>query len=325
MSFSILGTGKAVPEYVMTNDELSGMVETNDEWIRTRTGIQERRICKGETLTDLTVRAAKEALQNAGVEPSQLDLIICSTMRGENVTPSQGAVIQKEIGATCAAFDVNAACSGFIYALDIADGYFVRKRVRYVLIVSMDNLSNIIDWKDRSTCVLFGDGGGAVVLGEGDDLLSIDITTEGNDQVLRIPHGSNSSPFYEHEEERAVLHMAGNEVYKFAVNAMATGIKKVIAQAGLTEDDVDHVIPHQANIRIINASAKNLGIPREKFFCNVNHYGNTSSGSVPLALDEANHAGLLKKGDIIAMCAFGAGLTTGSCVIRWSGNAKDPV
>lgn len=318
MSFSILGTGKAVPDYVLTNDELSGMVETNDEWIRTRTGIEERRIAKEETLTELTVKAAKNALENAGVEASQLDLIICSTMRGENITPSQGAVIQKEIGAACPAFDVNAACSGFIYALDIADGYFVRKRAKYVLIVSMDNLSNIIDWEDRSTCVLFGDGGAAAVLGEGDDLLSIDITTEGNDEVLRIPHGTNSSPFYKHDEERAVLHMAGNEVYKFAVNAMATGIKKVVNDAGLTENDVDHVIPHQANIRIINASAKNLGIPREKFFCNVNHYGNTSSGSVPLALDEASRAGLLKKGDIIAMCAFGAGLTTGSCVIRWS-------
>ena len=318
MSFSILGTGKAVPAYILTNDELSTMVETNDEWIRTRTGIEERRVCKEETLTDLTVAAARDALENAGVTADQLDLIICSTMRGENITPSQGCIIQKEIGATCPAFDVNAACSGFIYALDIADGYFVRKKVKHVLVVSMDNLSNIIDWNDRSTCVLFGDGGAAAVLGEGDDLLSINLTAVGNDEVLRIPHGTNSSPFYKHEEERAVLHMAGNEVYKFAVNAMSTGIKKAISDAGLTEDDVDCVIPHQANIRIINASAKNLGIAKEKFFCNVNHYGNTSSGSVPLALDEASRAGLLKKGDIIAMCAFGAGLTTGSCVIRWS-------
>ena len=318
MSFSILGTGKAVPAYILTNDELSTMVETNDEWIRTRTGIEERRVCKEETLTDLTVAAARDALENAGVTADQLDLIICSTMRGENITPSQGCIIQKEIGATCPAFDVNAACSGFIYALDIADGYFVRKKVKHVLVVSMDNLSNIIDWNDRSTCVLFGDGGAAAVLGEGNDLLSINLTAVGNDEVLRIPHGTNSSPFYKHEEERAVLHMAGNEVYKFAVNAMSTGIKKAISDAGLTEDDVDCVIPHQANIRIINASAKNLGIAKEKFFCNVNHYGNTSSGSVPLALDEASRAGLLKKGDIIAMCAFGAGLTTGSCVIRWS-------
>ncbi len=318
MSFTILGTGKAVPEYVMTNDELSTMVETNDEWIRTRTGIEERHICKNETITELTVKAAKAAMENAGVEASQLDLIICSTMRGENITPSQACVIQKEIGATCPAFDVNAACSGFIYALDVADGYFVRQKVKHVLIVSMDNLSNIIDWTDRSTCVLFGDGGAAAVLGEGDDLLAINLTAVGNDEVLVIPHGTNSSPFYQHEEKRAVLHMAGNEVYKFAVNAMTNGIKKSVADAGLELSDVDCVIPHQANIRIINAAAKNLAVDREKFFCNVKHYGNTSSGSVPLALDEANRAGILKKGDIIAMCAFGAGLTTGSCVIRWN-------
>ena len=155
-------------------------------------------------------------------------------------------------------------------------------------------------------------------MGEGDDLLAINLTAVGNDRILRIPHGTNSSPFYEHEEQRAVLHMEGNEVYKFAVNAMSTGIKKAVADAGLELSDVDCVIPHQANIRIINASAKNLDIPREKFFCNVMHYGNTSSGSVPIALDEANRSGVLKKGDIIAMCAFGAGLTTGSCVIRWN-------
>ncbi len=321
MSFTILGTGKAVPEYVLTNDELSTMVDTNDEWIRTRTGIGERHICKHETITELCVKAARQALENAGTAPEELDLIICSTMRGENITPSQGCVIQKELGASCPAFDVNAACSGFIYALDIAAGYFERKRVRRALIVSMDNLSNIIDWTDRSTCVLFGDGGAAAVLGEGDDLLSIHLTASGNDEAIRIPHGTNSSPFYEHEEERAVLHMAGNEVYKFATAAMANGIRRAVEEAGLSQSDVNLVIPHQANIRIINTAAKNLEIPRERFFCNVEHYGNTSSGSVAIALDEANRSGVLKAGDIVAMCAFGGGLTTGSCVLRWSKKA----
>lgn len=318
MSFSILGTGKAVPEYSLTNDELSTMVETNDEWIRTRTGIGARRICKDETITELCVKAARNALEDAGVSPEELDLIICSTMRGENITPSEGCMIQKELGATCPAFDVNAACSGFIYALDIAAGYFERKRVKKVLVVSMDNLSNIIDWSDRSTCVLFGDGGAAAVLGEGDDLLSIHLTASGNDAAIRIPHGTNSSPFYKHEEERAVLHMAGGDVYKFAVNAMANGIKKAVADAGLELSDVNCVIPHQANIRIINTAAKNLDIPAERFYCNIENYGNTSSGSVPLALDEANRSGFLKNGDIVAMCAFGGGLTSGSCVIRWN-------
>lgn len=317
MSFSILGTGKAVPDYVLTNDELSTIVETNDEWIRTRTGIEERRICKNETITELCIKAANEALNNAGVTADQLDLIICSTMRGENIFPSEACVIQKEIGASCPAFDVNAACSGFVYALDIAAGYFARKKVKHVLIVSMDNLSNIIDWSDRSTCVLFGDGGGAAVLGEGDDLLSIRLTAKGDDTILRASHGENSSPFYMHEAEKAVIHMMGNDVYKFAVTNVPAEIKKVLEEAGLEQSDVDHVIPHQANIRIINTAASKLEIPREKFFCNVDKYGNTSSGSIPIALDEANRAGILKKGDIIVLCAFGGGLTTGSCVIRW--------
>lgn len=317
MSFTILGTGKAVPDYILTNDELSTMVDTNDEWIRTRTGIEERRICKSETITELCVKAAKNALDDAGIKAEQLDLIICSTMRGENLTPSQGCMIQKELGATCPAFDLNAACSGFVYALDVADGYFVRKKVKHVLIVSMDNLSNITNWQDRSTCVLFGDGGAAAVLGEGDDLLSIQLTSQGNDSVLLIPHGTNSSPFYEHEEQRAVLHMMGGEVYKFAVSAMSEGIRHVIEEAGYTQEDINHVIPHQANIRIINAAAAKLDIPRERYFCNVMKYGNTSSGSVPIALDEANRAGLLKKGDLIVLCAFGGGLTTGSCLLRW--------
>ena len=316
MSFSILGTGKAVPDYILTNDELATIVETNDEWIRTRTGIEERRICKDETITELCVKAAKEALDDADITAEQLDLIICSTMRGENLTPSQGCMIQKEIGAKCPAFDLNAACSGFIYALDVADGYFVRKKVKYVLVVSMDNLSNITNWKDRSTCVLFGDGGAAAVLGEGDDLLAIHLTAAGNDEV-RIPHGENSSPFYEHKPEPALLQMMGNDVYKFAVTAMPEGIRTVVEEAGLQQSDVNWVIPHQANIRIINTAAAKLDIPRERFFCNINHYGNTSSGSVPIALHEASQAGLLKKGDIIALCAFGGGLTTGSCIIRW--------
>ena len=317
MSISILGTGRAVPDYILTIDELATIVETNDEWIRTRTGIEERRICKDETITELCVKAAKEALDDAGITAEQLDLIICSTMRGENLTPSQGCMIQKEIGAKCPAFDLNAACSGFIYALDVADGYFVRKKVMYVLVVSMDNLSNITNWKDRSTCVLFGDGGAAAVLGEGDDLLAIHLTDAGNAEVLRIPHGENSSPFYEHKPEPALLQMMGNDVYKFAVTAMPEGIRTVVEEAGLQQSDVNWVIPHQANIRIINTAAAKLDIPRERFFCNINHYGNTSSGSVPIALHEASQAGLLKKGDIIALCAFGGGLTTGSCIIRW--------
>lgn len=317
MSFSILGTGRAVPECVVSNDKLSTMVETSDEWIRTRTGIHNRRVITTETMTELCVKAANQALEDAGITAKELDLIICATMKGMYITPSEACVIQKEIGANCPAFDLNAACSGFIYALDVADGFFTRGKAKHALIVAFDNLSNMTDWTDRSTCVLFGDGGGAVVIGEGDGLKSIHLTANGNTDVLYAPRGELTSPFDTHEGEKPVLHMVGQEVYKFAVTNMVRGIRKVVKAAGLEQSEITHMIPHQANIRIIDAAAAKLDIPRENYVVNVGEYGNTSAGSIPIALDEINKQGKLKKGDYIAMCAFGAGLTTGSCVIQW--------
>ena len=317
MSFSILGTGKAVPEYVLTNDELSTMVETSDEWISTRTGIKKRHICKEETITELCVQAASEAMSNAEITAKELDLIICATLRGEYITPSQACVVQKELGATCPAFDINAACSGFIYALDVAAGFFARGRVKKVLVIALDNLSNIVDWKDRNTCVLFGDGGGAAVLGEGDALLSIEITAKGDTDVLKCPHGENTSPFYKHPSEHPYLYMNGPEVYKFAVVSMVKGIKRAIKNAGLKEEDIDWVIPHQANIRIIETAVSKLKIPSERFIRTIAEYGNTSGGSCAIALADSVSQGKCKKGDNIVFCAFGSGLTTGSCVIRW--------
>lgn len=318
MSFNIIGTGRAVPEYIMTNDELSTVVDTNDEWIRSHTGIGNRHICKNETITELCVNASNEALAEAGITAKELDLIICATMRGEYITPSQACVIQKEIGASCPAFDINAACSGFIYALNVADGFFVKGTVKNVLIVAFDNLSNITNWEDRSTCVLFGDGGGAVVLGEGSGLKSIRLTAKGDTDVLMAPRGENTSPFYEHESHKPVLHMKGQEVYKFAVISMTREIKKAIKEAGLKEEDIDWVIPHQANIRIIDTAIAKTKIPAERFICNIEEYGNTSAGSIPIAMAEANAEHKFKKGDKIVLCAFGAGLTTGSCVIEWA-------
>ena len=317
MSFSIIGTGKAVPEYVLTNDELSTMVETNDEWISSRTGIKRRHICKDETMTELCVKAANEALEDAGVTASELDLIICATLRGEYITPSQACVIQKEIGASCPAFDVNAACSGFIYAMDVADGFFARNRVDKVLVVALDNLSNIINWKDRATCVLFGDGGGAAVLSKGDGLKYIETNAKGDTDVLKCPRGENTSPFYNHESEHPYLYMNGPEVYKFAVTSMVRGIKKAIKEAGLTQEDIDWVIPHQANIRIIETAVDKLNIPSEKYIRTISEYGNTSGGSCAIALAECAKKHMFKKGDNIVFCAFGSGLTTGSCVITW--------
>ena len=318
MSFRIIGTGRCVPEYVLTNEEISTMVETSDEWISTRTGIKERRICTKETITDLAVTAAKNALEDAKAAPEELDMIICGTIRGEFISPSEACVIQKKLGARCPAFDVNAACSGFLYCMDVAAGFFARKRVKKVLVVCADNVSNCSDWNDRATCVLFGDGAGAAVRAEGSDLLSIELTTTGDYEYLRIPRGENACPMYRHPSERPVLHMNGREVYKFAVNAMVTGLQNAVAAAGLKESDIDHVMPHQANMRIIEAAKAKLSFAPEKYFYNITRYGNTSAACIPMMLDEANRAGKLKKGDYIAMAAFGGGLTSGSAVLRWN-------
>lgn len=318
MSFRIMGTGSAVPSYVLTNDEMATIVETSDEWIRTRSGIQERRVCTTESLSDLATDASLRALEDAGVSPEELDLIICATFRGEYCSPAQACIVQKNIGAHCPAFDVNGACSGFLYSLDIAAGYFARKTVKKVLVVAADNVTNSVDWEDRSTCVLFGDGSGAAVLGEGDDLLSSHLTTKGDLESLMIPHGENTSPRYKKESERPTIRMNGREVYKFAVGAMSEGLEKAIRDAGVSQEEIDFVIPHQANIRIIEAAKHKLKIPGERYVCNIDRFGNTSAASVPIALDETNRAGRLKNGDLIAMSAFGAGLTSASCVLRWN-------
>ena len=314
----IIGTGSAIPSKVVTNDMLSEFLDTSDEWIVPRTGIRSRHVISSEELEDLGTEACRKALDMSGLGPQDIDYFICSNVVNEYATPGLSCVIGAGLGLQCPCIDINCACPGFIYAMDIAEAQYRAGRVKNVLIVCCEEPTRMCDWTDRSTCVLFGDGGAAAVLGEGNDLLSINLTATGNDAAIRIPHGTNSSPFYEHEEERAVLHMAGNEVYKFATAAMANGIKKAVEDAGLQQSDIDCVIPHQANIRIINTAEKNLDIPREKFFCNVQHYGNTSSASVVIALDEANRGGVLKKGDLVAMCAFGGGLTTGSCIIRWN-------
>ncbi|HIS68132.1 MAG TPA: ketoacyl-ACP synthase III [Candidatus Gallacutalibacter stercoravium] len=318
MSFRILGTGRALPEYVMTNDEMSTIVDTSDEWIRTRTGIAQRRVCTTESIGDLAVQAAENALQNAGIAAQDLDLIVCATIRGEYFSPSEACVVQKRIGACCPAFDVNAACTGFLYGLDVADGFFARKRVKKVLVVAAENVTNCLDWTDRATCVLFGDGAGAAVLGEGNDLLAIRMESHGNIEALNIPRGENTSPFYQLGSQRPVLHMNGREVYKFAVNAMSSGLIQVIADAGLQQSDIDYVLPHQANQRIIDAACAKLDIPKERCVTNIARYGNISAACIPVLLDEMNRDGRLKPGNLLAMSAFGGGLTAGHCVLRWS-------
>ena len=317
MNFQIIGTGSAHPACSKTNDDLSHLMETSDEWISTRTGIRSRYVSTGETLTELAVEASRKALENAGVPADELDLIICSTIRGDYITPSEACMVQRGSGASCPAFDVNAACSGFLYSLDVAAGYFARGRVKNVLLVSAEMMSKLVNWKDRATCVLFGDGAGAVVLTQGEGFLSMKLTAQGGAEMLSIPHVEGNSPFCPTEPAPPYLLMDGHGVYRFAVASMERDILDVLAEANLTLGDVSYVLPHQANLRIIEAGRKKLGLPPERVLSNINRHGNMSSACIPTLMDESNRAGLFRRGDILVLSAFGSGLTSAACVLRW--------
>lgn len=318
MSFRILGTGSFVPERIVTNDDLSQMVETSDEWITKRVGVKQRHVCTMETVTELGVEAARRALDSAGVRPEELDLIIAPTISADTISPGLGGMVQNRLGAHCPAFDMNVACPGFLFGLDVAAGFFVRKAVKKVLVVSAERMSGLLDWTDRSTCCIFGDGAGAAVLGEGDNYLASELHTKGGDDIISIPTWWNNSPFYEREMPKNKVNMQGQETYKFAVTSMVNDIRSVMEKAGVTGEQVQAVIPHQANYRIINEARRRLPeIAPEKFFVNIEKYGNTSSASEPILLDEINRAGLLQPGDIVVLSAFGGGLSSASCVIRW--------
>ena len=317
MSFAVMGTGSYVPPRVVTNEELSQFVDTTDEWITQRVGVKQRYVCTTETAADLGAEAARRARENSGVKPEELDLILAATVSNEDVSPSLACMIQHHLGATCPAYDINAACPAFIFLLETAAGYFARKKVKKVLLVGAERMSRIMDWEDRSTCVIFGDGAGAVVLGEGDNYLTSKLYSRGGDDVIKIPQFIGKSPFYEREPMKPYIHMKGQETFKFAVNAMCADVRDVMAEAGMTGEDVAWVVPHQANVRIIHMARKKLDIPDERFFINIDRYGNMSAACIPLALDELNRGGLLHRGDNLVLCGFGGGLSSAACVLRW--------
>lgn len=316
--FKILGTGHSLPERVVSNDELSEIMDTSDEWISKRTGIRNRHVITTETTSQLGTEAALRALAMAGVKPSELDLIIGTTATNENLIPGLACTVQKKLGAVCPAFDISSACSGFIVAMDAMAAYFKSGRVKKALIVSAENMTRFADWNDRSTCVLFGDGAGAVVLGEGDNMLSIKVNTHGNTDFVGIHSSKGNSPFApEKEDGDSFTFMNGQETYKYAIGAMSGDIVEAAKLAGIGIDEIDHIVPHQANLRIIAATQKKLGIPMEKFCVGIENLGNTSSASEPIVLDIENRKGRFKEGDIVAFTAFGGGLTDGGAIYRW--------
>ncbi len=323
---TITGIGRYLPRRVMTNHEIEKMVDTSDEWIVTRTGIKERRIAAPEEASsDLAYAASQEALADAGVTPEQLDLIIVGTATPDMLFPATGCILQDRLGAKQAgAFDLSAACSSWVYAVAVAHGYIASGLAKTVLVAGAETLSKFTNWKDRNTCVLFGDSAGAVVMQACEPrsgFLSFYLGADGaGGPLIALPAGGSRIPasFESIERNQHFLQMNGREVYKFAVRCIPKAIEEAVQRAHMTIDDVDLFIPHQANIRIIDAAAGRLGQPREKFFINVERYGNTSAASVPVALYEAVHSGRVKVGDTVVLVAFGGGLTWGSCALRWT-------
>ena len=322
---SIVGTGSYVPEKRVTNEDMAKIVDTSDEWIVTRTGIKERRIAaKDETTSEMATKAALKALEQAKVAPKDLNLILVATATPDMLFPATACFVQKKIGATNAAcLDISAACAGFLFGIEIAQQFITSHTHDTVLVIGAEKLTSITNWTDRNTCVLFGDGAGAAVLrhrGSTHGVISTHIGSDGQfSDILFMPGGGSRCPITAENAHLHLntIHMLGKEVYKQAVTAMVSASKKVLADAGLTADDIACVIPHQANLRIIEAIADRLKIPLDRFYVNLDKYGNTSAAAVAIALDEANRTGRIKHGDYVLMVVFGGGLTWASTVIEW--------
>jgi 3-oxoacyl-[acyl-carrier-protein] synthase-3 len=325
-SVIISGTGSYAPSRILTNDDLSRMVETSDEWIRTRTGIRERRIAgEDESTSDMATEAAREAIRNAGLSVEDIGLIVVGTVTPDMPFPNTACFVQHKLGlGKIPAFDLEAACSGFIYAMDVARSLMLVNGVRHALVIGAEKLSSITNWEDRTTCVLFGDGAGAAVLSlvetEEVGILHSMLGADGRETgILCVPGGGCTSSQTVESIERSLhkIHMQGNQVFKIAVRVMCQSAMEIIEASGLQPEDIDIVVPHQANTRIIEALSQRLNIGMDRFKINLDRYGNTSAASIPIALDEAHRNGRIQAGNNVLMVAFGGGLTWAACLVRW--------
>jgi len=325
MNAGILSTGRDYPKGVLTNADLEKIVETTDEWITTRTGIKERRKAeKNEYTSQFAVRAGRQAIERAGLKPEDIDIIICATTTPDQILPSTGCLIQRDLGCVNAAgMDVFAACSGFIYGLTMVESMIRTGQIRYALVIGAEVLTKYVDYTDRTTCVIFGDGAGAAVVGpveDGKGILATKIQSDGSYEEQLYARGGGTKLGTSHEtidNREHFFKMRGNEIFKVAVRNMSAVSQEMLEKAGLTVDDVDIVIPHQANQRITDAVAKKLGVDPEKVYSNIDRLGNTSSASIPIALDECLQDGKIKEGDVLLLTAFGGGITWGGTVIRF--------
>lgn len=313
----ITGTGVALPKMVVTNNDIAKFLDTNDEWISSRTGIRERHVCTDETMVELGSEAARKAIADANLTASDIDFIICSKLFNTYVTPSLSCIIQGEIGATCPCVDINIACSGFLAAMEMAGPMIDCGKYKNILVICAEETSRIVDWSSRNTCILFGDAATSVVLSAGKGVITSMMTTKSMTDVLYHTRKLLDTPFLKKEEKDIPLEMNGREIFKNAVRASVSDIKQILSNANMTKDDIDIFVLHQANLRIIESIRQQLDLPEEKVPHNVEHYGNTSSASIPLLLDELLKAGRIKDGDKVLFSAFGAGFATAACIMEW--------
>jgi 3-oxoacyl-[acyl-carrier-protein] synthase-3 len=318
IKMKIIGTGSALPSLSVTNEMLAQFLDTNDEWITTRTGIHQRRIISNESLVELAVRAAKAALDDAGLTAADIDYILCSNVANNYVTPALSCMIQGGIEAQCPCLDLNGACAGFIYALDIAEAFLNSYQDKNILIVCAEEPTRFVNWNERNTSILFGDGAGAVIVTKGNNLKSLKLTTTSNTDALYYRRVLEATPYIDNKECYEPLVMHGKDVFKLAVGSSVIDITKVIEEAHLTTDDISCFLLHQANIRIIESIREHLHQPEQKFPHNIEKYGNTSSASIPILLDELVKNKQINKGNMLVFSAFGAGFCTGACVIEWN-------
>ncbi len=319
----IKGIGAYTPSKIVTNDDLSKIVETSDEWIRSRTGIKERRISQGEDTSYMGIKASEKAIELANLQREDIDLIVFSTCTPDMFIPSSACIVQKEMGLKNAvAFDLNAACSGFVYGVDVARSLMKTNNYKNALVIGSENLSKVINWEDRKTCVLFADGAAAVVLSKSESEGIIDSICKSygdNGEFLSIGGREIKNPFMDKSISKyQYLDMDGSEIFKFATSSVISSIKDILQKNNMTIDDIDYIVPHQANVRIIEYVAKKLKTSMDKFYMNIDTYGNTSSASIPLALNEMYNKGILQKDQNLLLVGFGGGLTYGSCLIKWS-------
>ena len=314
----IIGTGSAHPSWAVTNEMLEKFLDTTDEWITERTGIKERCVISSEKLEDLAVIAAKRALEDANLTAADIDFIICSNVVNEYVTPALSCIIQGMIGATCPTVDINAACAGFLFAMDMAEDKLQCKKAKNILIVCAEEPSRMVSWQNRSTCVLFGDGAGAAVVTAGDELMAPRLSTPSLTDVLYYQRRLEPTPYISKDENYEPLVMRGREVFKHAVTNSCRDIRKLLNQTGLQPEDIKYYVLHQANRRIIDSIRNFLGVDESRVPHNVERYGNISSAALPALLDELNREGKLQRGDKLVFSAFGAGFTTGACIIEWN-------